>query len=368
MRTNGITAQSAPGNFTSVGVPAGGNKRKSTTGYHTPFAPDGTQKSRRVSERIEEESASAQDVDINTSAAPENASAWGDESVTSNGYTGSNRKIAWSTTDLLKAPSGDTVNEVGKAKENAKAPAKEESKEDITMCVLDSNVLGNVDKFLNLCVILDLPEKAQGVTIEAVDVQCALGPLTFTIGRNELCVLLSPANTTLCRRVSVALQGVLNLSGVLQENQFLLRDFSNEVLPYQHIPCVLLGSGACYIDNFYSSQTRRLKGHNNTIPEDNFDAYFAFLRSRDRNLGTNADVLRHINYAKYYSLISQALPNTLSIFLRTSEVNATLFSAAMVRSFVTNMVDLVSCSAIDGYIKSTISTGREYAKRNGNDM
>jgi hypothetical protein len=73
------------------------------------------------------------------------------------------------------------------------------------MCVLDSTSSSS-DKFLNLCIILDFPTKATGVSIEAVDVQCALGPLDVNVGRNELCVLLSPANTTLCRRVGIALQ------------------------------------------------------------------------------------------------------------------------------------------------------------------
>lgn len=157
-----------------------------------------------------------------------------------------------------------------------------------------------------------------------------------------------------------AFQGVLNLSGVLQDEQFLLRDFTNRVVLYQHLPSVLLGSGNCHINNYISSRTRQLEGHNKATTN-GFDGYFAFLRSKDCALGRNIDVLKHLNYAKYYSILSQALPNTLSIFVRTSEMKATLFSAAMVKSFVTNMVDLVSCSAINGYVNSTIATAREFA-------
>ena len=150
------------------------------------------------------------------------------------------------------------------------------------------------------------------------------------------------------------------MSGVLQDEHFLLREFSSPVLLHQHLPSVLIGSGRCHIGNYISSRTRQLKGHNKA-KSDSFDGYFAFLRSRDCALGRNIDILKHLNYAKYYSILSQALPNTLSIYVRTSEVSATLFSAAMVKSFVTNLADVMSCAAVDGFMKSTLSAARDYA-------
>lgn len=159
---------------------------------------------------------------------------------------------------------------------------------------------------------------------------------------------------------------MLNLSGVLAGSPFLLRDFSHPNPLRQHLPVVLLGSGSCTVANHLKAQTERAvqrDAKKGTAAGDGMEGYRSFLRTRDRALGENGDILRHLNYARYYNLLSQRLPNTLSVYLRTGEVNATLFSAAMVKSFITNVIDLVSCKAVDGYVRDTVDAGREYVQK-----
>lgn len=222
-KTNGITAAIASGIATIAASAGGGgggpSRRKSTTGYHTPFAPEPKEvKSRRVSElTVEEEGAAngkaedGNDPGIAGNNTGETASGWGDDVSVSSGLQGSKRKIVWSTTDLIPesidaaAGSGggdSTAN--AKPSGGEKASKAADAKEDIMMCVLDSNPSGSgsssTDKFLNLCVILDFPEKSLGVSIEAVDVQCALGPLSVTVGQYSLfsCLLYSDVCGQLC--------------------------------------------------------------------------------------------------------------------------------------------------------------------------
>lgn len=257
-RTNGVTAAIPPvtSGGTSGVVPIGASRRKSTTGYHTPFAsePPAVAKLRRVSEiTIEEDKDRAspkESNDMDTVSIDVESVGMGtaeDGSYQGNAYRTGARKIQWSTDDLIKpadlstaATGAESAEEAGTttaapgAATTSGAPSStvppRDPKEDIMMCVLDSEGT-SADKALNLCVIVDFPPKALGVAVEAVDVQCALGALAVNIGvlcynlrylivlnpvltlpstvfsgRNELCVLLSPANTTLCRRVGVALQ------------------------------------------------------------------------------------------------------------------------------------------------------------------
>lgn len=196
-KTNGVTAAvmnaiSASGVGTIASTAGGNNRRKSTS---SQYAPESRDSKKRIPEAIIEDDDARQDGSNSyTGNVHDNASACGEDNASVHsaytGYRGSNRKIAWSTTDLMPKdseisnavsapqPSNHSVTSAQKAK------SVEDSKEDIVMCVLDSG--NGSEKFLNLCIIIDFPEKAQGVSVEAVDVQCALGPLDLNIGNKCL--------------------------------------------------------------------------------------------------------------------------------------------------------------------------------------
>ena len=208
-RTNGITAAipSVPSGSANGGGAVGGSRRKSTTGYHTPFASEpAAAKVRRVSELTVEEDKDREspkdsnDVEtVSNEVESVSAGAGEDGSYQGSAYRVGARKIQWSTDDLIKPTEPSTTTTAltgagaattattGTTATNAAISSEEtprDPKEDIMMCVLDSeNGSGSSEKALNLCVIVDFPPKAQGVAIEAVDVQCALGAIAVTIGR-----------------------------------------------------------------------------------------------------------------------------------------------------------------------------------------
>lgn len=196
-RTNGVTATASSPTAQPL---AAAYRRKGAAGYHTPFAPESAvPKSRRVSEITVEEEDNVSVLEGSVMEGTQanggsgnvgSASGWEDDNAGNAYYTGPPRKIQWSSTALLKESSTETANEGGAESAKPGASAREDPKEDIAMCVLESPGAGT-DKFLNLCVIMDFPDKAAGVSVEAVDVQCALGPMVVTIGEImiPICVL-----------------------------------------------------------------------------------------------------------------------------------------------------------------------------------
>jgi hypothetical protein len=178
----------------------------------------------------------------------------------------------------------------------------------------------------------------------------------WCLGRNELAVLASAENITLWYRVLRAVQRMISLQSVVGDDDYLLRDAAT-----QHSHPMVLTSHIHLASVLDKHQESEAEGDDDSVSV-RARSMLQIYRSRYHRFGKeelirrNQDVLRYLNYSHWSSILAFAIPKTITMSLRTSEISAKLVSATIMNTIMTHWVNVLSEKALNAFYNAGLQS------------